>query len=330
MGRHATREEEVDRLLRGEVFVDLFRAVRQGLRASVESYSIKKLEPLYGLAREEGLRDAGRASSPSRAGWPRWTPGPAAPRSPRTDETLLQHRALQPRRLRLQLAAARLAGGAAGRAGGRDRRAAAAAGAGRSPSPPSLSGPARPRRRGRGPAVRRRARRRGGAHARTARPLAPGPAAELAPPRGEVVLVALLRPDERPHRRGAGRRARADRRLELRRCRRQEGALDRLPLPLPGARARDRGRDARSAIRRRGVARPRGRASTRPPARSTCGAGPGPTARTRLAGAVRPRRHGAAPGEPAADRRVGRRSTASRARASTAAARRAADAPAAA
>ena len=59
MGRHATRELEVDRLLRGKVFVDLFRAVRQGLRASVESYSIKKLEPLYGLAREEGLRDAG-------------------------------------------------------------------------------------------------------------------------------------------------------------------------------------------------------------------------------------------------------------------------------
>jgi predicted RecB family nuclease len=59
MGRHATRELEVDRLLRGKVFVDLYRAVRQGLRASVESYSIKKLEPLYGLAREEGLRDAG-------------------------------------------------------------------------------------------------------------------------------------------------------------------------------------------------------------------------------------------------------------------------------
>jgi uncharacterized protein len=34
MGRHGTRETEVDRLLRGGVFVDLFRAVRQGLRAS--------------------------------------------------------------------------------------------------------------------------------------------------------------------------------------------------------------------------------------------------------------------------------------------------------
>ena len=60
MGRHATREEEVDRLLRGGVLVDLFRAVRQGLRASVESYSIKKIEALYGFRRAEiDLRDAG-------------------------------------------------------------------------------------------------------------------------------------------------------------------------------------------------------------------------------------------------------------------------------
>lgn len=61
MGLHATREQEVDRLLRGKVFVDLYRVVRQGLRASVESYSIKKLEPLYGYQREEDLADANRA-----------------------------------------------------------------------------------------------------------------------------------------------------------------------------------------------------------------------------------------------------------------------------
>ena len=59
MGRHGTREEQVDRLLRGGVLVDLFRAVRQGLRASVESYSIKKIEALYDFTRQEGLRDAG-------------------------------------------------------------------------------------------------------------------------------------------------------------------------------------------------------------------------------------------------------------------------------
>ena len=58
-GRYATREEEVDRLLRGGVFVDLHRAVRQGIRASVESYSIKRLEPLYTFGREIDLRDAG-------------------------------------------------------------------------------------------------------------------------------------------------------------------------------------------------------------------------------------------------------------------------------
>ena len=57
--RHATREEEVDRLLRGGVLVDLYRVVRQGIRASVESYSIKRLEPLYGLEREVELRSAG-------------------------------------------------------------------------------------------------------------------------------------------------------------------------------------------------------------------------------------------------------------------------------
>jgi uncharacterized protein len=59
MGRHGTREEQVDRLLRGGVLVDLFRAVRQGLRASVESYSIKTIEALYDFTRQEGLRDAG-------------------------------------------------------------------------------------------------------------------------------------------------------------------------------------------------------------------------------------------------------------------------------
>ena len=56
--RHATREEEVDRLLRGRVLVDLYRVVRQGIRASVESYSIKRLEPLYELEREVELRTA--------------------------------------------------------------------------------------------------------------------------------------------------------------------------------------------------------------------------------------------------------------------------------
>ena len=33
----------------------------QGVRASVESYSIKRLEPLYGFKREIDLRDAGES-----------------------------------------------------------------------------------------------------------------------------------------------------------------------------------------------------------------------------------------------------------------------------
>jgi uncharacterized protein len=59
MGRHATREEQVDTLLRAGVFVDLYSVVRQGIRASVESYSIKRLEPLYAFERQVALRDAG-------------------------------------------------------------------------------------------------------------------------------------------------------------------------------------------------------------------------------------------------------------------------------
>jgi predicted RecB family nuclease len=60
-GQHATCVEEVDQLLRGNVLVDLYRAVQQGLRASVESYSIKKLEPLYEFTREVHLLDANLA-----------------------------------------------------------------------------------------------------------------------------------------------------------------------------------------------------------------------------------------------------------------------------
>ncbi|TMC51393.1 MAG: TM0106 family RecB-like putative nuclease [Chloroflexi bacterium] len=58
MGRHATREEEVDRLLRGGAFVDLYRVVRQGVRVSKESYGLKSLEAYYMPKREETIADA--------------------------------------------------------------------------------------------------------------------------------------------------------------------------------------------------------------------------------------------------------------------------------
>ncbi|MGW5239010.1 TM0106 family RecB-like putative nuclease [Monashia sp. NPDC004114] len=47
VGQHATREAELDQLLRHEVFVDLYAVVRQGVRISKGSYSIKKLEEFY-------------------------------------------------------------------------------------------------------------------------------------------------------------------------------------------------------------------------------------------------------------------------------------------
>ena len=58
MGRFATREDEVDDLFRRGVFVDLYRVVRQGVRAGVESYSIKRMEPLVGYTRQMDLRQA--------------------------------------------------------------------------------------------------------------------------------------------------------------------------------------------------------------------------------------------------------------------------------
>ncbi len=51
MGEHGTREQEVDGFLREEVLVDLYRVVKQALRASTDSYSIKAIEKLYGFER---------------------------------------------------------------------------------------------------------------------------------------------------------------------------------------------------------------------------------------------------------------------------------------
>jgi uncharacterized protein len=58
--RHATRERALDELLRGGAFVDLYAVVRQALRAGVERYSIKNLEPLTGYVRAVELAHARR------------------------------------------------------------------------------------------------------------------------------------------------------------------------------------------------------------------------------------------------------------------------------
>jgi uncharacterized protein len=61
MGRYASREEEVDRMLRAKLLIDLLAAVRHSVRAGVESYSIKQLEQFYGFKRMVELPDANRA-----------------------------------------------------------------------------------------------------------------------------------------------------------------------------------------------------------------------------------------------------------------------------
>src|SRR5207249_4172436 len=61
MGRYVTREDEIDRMLRTSLFVDLYQVVRHGIRASVERYSIKELESLFSFTRATPLEDASQA-----------------------------------------------------------------------------------------------------------------------------------------------------------------------------------------------------------------------------------------------------------------------------
>ena len=61
MGRYATREEEIDRMLRAGLLIDLHGVVRGGIRASVESYSLKELEQFHEFERAIALPDANRA-----------------------------------------------------------------------------------------------------------------------------------------------------------------------------------------------------------------------------------------------------------------------------
>ena len=60
MGRYATREQDLDRLLRGGKFIDLYGVVKQSMWAGVESYSIKRMEPLYEFTRDVPLDEANR------------------------------------------------------------------------------------------------------------------------------------------------------------------------------------------------------------------------------------------------------------------------------
>lgn len=60
-GKYGVGGDALDRLLRGERLIDLHRIVREGVRASVERYSLKDLEPFFGFSRDLELRDASRA-----------------------------------------------------------------------------------------------------------------------------------------------------------------------------------------------------------------------------------------------------------------------------
>ncbi len=59
MGQYGTREAEVDRLLRSDVLVDLYRVIKQSLIASRESYSLKDIEALYMGKRHDAISEAG-------------------------------------------------------------------------------------------------------------------------------------------------------------------------------------------------------------------------------------------------------------------------------
>lgn len=58
MGKYATRENEIDRMLRAQLFVDLHSLTKQALLVGVEVYSLKELEKFHGFERDLELREA--------------------------------------------------------------------------------------------------------------------------------------------------------------------------------------------------------------------------------------------------------------------------------
>jgi predicted RecB family nuclease len=57
--RYACCEAEVDELLRGRVFIDLYAVVRQGLLVGEPAYSLKNIEHIYMPKRTGGVATAG-------------------------------------------------------------------------------------------------------------------------------------------------------------------------------------------------------------------------------------------------------------------------------
>jgi predicted RecB family nuclease len=61
MGRHNACEDEIDRMLRARLFIDLHKVLKRSVRASVEQYSLKALEVFHGFKRKMPLDEAGKA-----------------------------------------------------------------------------------------------------------------------------------------------------------------------------------------------------------------------------------------------------------------------------
>jgi predicted RecB family nuclease len=59
--RHDTRQDEVDDLLRNNVFIDLYQIVRHAVRIGEDSYSIKSIETLYRPKRRTDVTSASGA-----------------------------------------------------------------------------------------------------------------------------------------------------------------------------------------------------------------------------------------------------------------------------
>ena len=111
-GGYGVREAELDQLLREERFVDLYPVVRQSMRISKESYSIKKVEEFYGRSHAGAVASA----LGSVLMYEQWL-------ADRDAAKLDDDRVLQQGRRRLDPRAARLAGAAARRARGGARTA---------------------------------------------------------------------------------------------------------------------------------------------------------------------------------------------------------------
>jgi predicted RecB family nuclease len=58
MGMYATREDDIDRLLRAGALVDLHQAFKQSTLAGVEEYSLKKIEAFYNFKRKTPLEES--------------------------------------------------------------------------------------------------------------------------------------------------------------------------------------------------------------------------------------------------------------------------------